>query len=98
VQIQSQLVARANRRRHAREALADLQAGVTRATRLAEQLLALARSEPDGHSETQCDRSARAARRMRGAYAPLAQQRGVDLGIEASEPASVITAMRTRCA
>ncbi|MDC6132221.1 histidine kinase dimerization/phospho-acceptor domain-containing protein, partial [Burkholderia gladioli] len=48
VQIQAQLVARAQDDETRREALADLQSGVTRATRLAEQLLALARSEPDG--------------------------------------------------
>jgi two-component system OmpR family sensor kinase len=50
VQIQAQLVARAKDDAARREAVADLQDGVTRATRLTEQLLALARAEPDGAS------------------------------------------------
>ncbi|MGA7780887.1 MAG: HAMP domain-containing sensor histidine kinase, partial [Paraburkholderia sp.] len=72
-----------------REALADLQAGVTRATRLAEQLLALARSEPDGQTQTNAiDLHALLADCVL-TYAPLAQQRGVDLGIEKSDAATV---------
>ncbi|WP_118180992.1 ATP-binding protein [Paraburkholderia phosphatilytica] len=89
VQIQAQLVARAQDDCTRRDALTDLQAGVTRATRLAEQLLALARAEPDG-------RAARGSVDLHGLvedcvlkYAPLAQQRGVDLGIERSDPATV---------
>jgi two-component system OmpR family sensor kinase len=91
VQIQTQLVARATDDATRSEALADLQAGVTRATRLAEQLLALARSEPDGHTQAQTqviDLHALLEDCVM-AYAPLAQQRGVDLGIESSEAASV---------
>jgi two-component system OmpR family sensor kinase len=90
VQIQAQLVARAKDDETRRESLADLQAGVMRATRLAEQLLALARSEPDNRA------SAHSAVDLHGllddcvaAYAPLAQQRGVDLGIEESAPATI---------
>ena len=90
VQIQTQLVARATDDATRREALADLQAGVTRATRLAEQLLALARSEPDGHIQAQAIDLHVLLEDCVMAYAPLAQQRGVDLGIETSEAASVI--------
>jgi two-component system OmpR family sensor kinase len=72
------------------EALADLQTGVTRATRLAEQLLALARSEPDGLAATSTIDLRALLRDCVAAYAPLAQNRGVDLGIEASESATVI--------
>ncbi len=89
VQIQLQLVARAKDDEGRREAIADLQAGVTRATRLAEQLLALARSEPDGHAHARSVDLHALLDDCVGAYAPLAQQRGVDLGIEESAAASV---------
>jgi two-component system, OmpR family, sensor kinase len=89
VQIQTQLLARAHDENERREALGDLQAGVTRATRLAEQLLALARSEPDGHAATGSVDLDALMHECVTAYLPLAQRRGVDLGIEASEPATV---------
>jgi two-component system, OmpR family, sensor kinase len=89
VQIQAQLVARAHDDDTRREALADLHEGIGRATRLAEQLLALARSEPDGKAvETQVDLSALLDECVRN-YVLVAQERGVDLGIESSEPATV---------
>ncbi|KXU94587.1 histidine kinase [Caballeronia megalochromosomata] len=89
VQIQAQLVARAQDDDTRREALKDLHEGIARATRLAEQLLALARSEPDGKKvETQVDLNALLESCVRG-YVLVAQERGVDLGIEASEPATV---------
>ena len=89
VQIQSQLVARAKDDASRKEALDDLQAGITRATRLAEQLLALARSEPDGKSETKPVDLHALLDECVGASVLVAQQRGVDLGIEASEPATI---------
>lgn len=89
VQIQTQLVARATDEATRREALNDLQAGVTRATRLAEQLLALARSEPDSHPAMQAIDLHALLKDCVLAYAPLAQQRSVDLGIEANEQATV---------
>ncbi|BBU26734.1 two-component sensor histidine kinase [Burkholderia sp. THE68] len=89
VQIQAQLVARAQDDDTRREALKDLHEGIARATRLAEQLLALARSEPDGKKvETQVDLNALLESCVRG-YVLVAQERGVDLGIETSEPATV---------
>ncbi|KNH07151.1 Sensory histidine kinase QseC [Candidatus Burkholderia brachyanthoides] len=89
VQIQAQLVARAQDDEMRREALADLHKGIARATRLAEQLLALARSEPDGKAvETRVDLSALLDECVRN-YVLVAQERGVDLGIETSEPATV---------
>jgi two-component system, OmpR family, sensor kinase len=90
VQIQSQLVARARDDATRQEALSDLQAGVTRATRLAEQLLALARSEPDGHAASTAVDLHALLEECVMARVPLAQQRNVDLGIESSEPAIVI--------
>jgi two-component system OmpR family sensor kinase len=89
VQIQSQLVARAKDDESRKEALDDLQAGITRATRLAEQLLALARSEPDGKNETEPVDLHALLDECVGASVLVAQQRGVDLGIEASEPATI---------
>jgi two-component system OmpR family sensor kinase len=89
VQIQAQLVARAKDDESRKEALDDLQAGITRATRLAEQLLALARSEPDGKSETKPVDLHALLDECVGASVLVAQQRGVDLGIEASEPATI---------
>jgi two-component system, OmpR family, sensor kinase len=89
VQIQTQLVARASDDATRREALADLQAGVTRATRLAEQLLALARSEPDGQTQTNTIDLHALLQDCVLTYAPLAQQRGVDLGIEKNDAATV---------
>jgi len=71
------------------EALADLQAGVTRATRLAEQLLALARSEPDGLAVSKTIDLRALLQECVVAYAPLAANRGVDLGIETSDAATV---------
>jgi two-component system OmpR family sensor kinase len=89
VQIQAQLVARAQDDETRREALGDLHEGIARATRLAEQLLALARSEPDGKGvETQVDLRELLESCVRGCVL-VAQERGVDLGIEASEPATV---------
>ncbi|SAK64705.1 sensor histidine kinase [Caballeronia temeraria] len=89
VQIQAQLVARAQDDETRREALKDLHEGIARATRLAEQLLALARSEPDGKAAlASVDLAALLESCVRG-YVLVAQERGVDLGIEASEPATV---------
>jgi len=89
VQIQAQLVARAKDDETRREALDDLQAGIVRATRLAEQLLALARSEPDGHARMRDVDLHALLDDCVAAYASVAQQRGVDLGIEESVAATV---------
>jgi two-component system, OmpR family, sensor kinase len=89
VQIQAQLVARAQDDATRTEALADLHEGIARATRLAEQLLALARSEPDGKvAHARIDLCALLESCVR-AYVLVAQDRGVDLGIDSSEPATV---------
>ena len=89
VQIQSQLVARAQDADARREALADLQAGITRATRLAEQLLALARAEPDaGAVKEAIDLRALLAECV-AAHAPIAERGGIDLGFEQAQSATV---------
>lgn len=89
VQIQAQLVARAQDDETRREALADLQSGVTRATRLAEQLLALARSEPDGATVREPVALTEVLAHCVSAYAVVAQRRNIDLGIEEAQRATV---------
>ncbi|MBL3950210.1 two-component sensor histidine kinase, partial [Bacteroides thetaiotaomicron] len=89
VQIQAQLVARAKDDVSRREAVADLQDGVSRATRLTEQLLALARAEPDGATMREpVDLQALLAECV-AAHAPLAQRHNIDLGFEETRAASV---------
>jgi two-component system OmpR family sensor kinase len=88
VQIQAQLVARAQDAATRDEAIADLQAGVARATRLTGQLLTLARAEPDGHQlEHRVDLRALLTDCV-AEHVPLAQQRGVDLGMDMPGQAS----------
>ncbi|MBN3725281.1 ATP-binding protein [Burkholderia sp. Ac-20379] len=89
VQIQTQLVARAQDDETRREALADLQSGVTRATRLAEQLLALARSEPDGATVREPVALTEVLAHCVSAQAVVAQRRNIDLGIEEAQRATV---------
>jgi two-component system, OmpR family, sensor kinase len=89
VQIQAQLVARARDEGERREALDDLLAGVTRANRLAEQLLALARAEPERTlAAAEVDLSALLGAAL-ASYAPLAQRRGIDLGLVRNDAAAV---------
>jgi two-component system, OmpR family, sensor kinase len=89
VQIQSQLVARAQDADARREALADLQAGITRATRLAEQLLALARAEPDASAVKEAVDLRTLLAECVAAHAPIAERGGIDLGFEQAQPATV---------
>jgi two-component system OmpR family sensor kinase len=69
--------------------LADLQAGVTRATRLAEQLLALARAEPDASAVKEAVDLRMLLTDCVAAHAPIAQRKGIDLGFERAQPATV---------
>jgi two-component system OmpR family sensor kinase len=89
VQIQSQLVARAQDADARREALADLQTGITRATRLAEQLLALARAEPDASAVKEAVDLRALLAECVAAHAPIAERGGIDLGFEQAQPATV---------
>jgi signal transduction histidine kinase len=90
VQIQAQLVARAKDDTSRREAIADLQDGVSRATRLTEQLLALARAEPDGATMREpVDLQALLVECV-AAHAPLAQRHHIDLGFEETCAATVV--------
>ncbi len=90
VHLQAQLAERATTDAERSAALAELRAGLERATRLVEQLLTLAREEP-GVSERPFApvNVTEIAREVLAEYAPIAGARGVDLGLaEGSAAAS----------
>ena len=89
VHLQAQLAERAATAEERRAALADLKAGLERATRLSEQLLALAREEP-GVAEkpfAAVDLTAVARDAIQG-FAPLAAAKTIDLGLVDLPPGS----------
>lgn len=90
VQLQLQVLERAETEEERRSALERLSAGVVRATRLVEQLLALARAEPDG-AATEMGGVAleQVIQRVVAERAELALAKGVDLGITRLEPVTV---------
>jgi two-component system OmpR family sensor kinase len=87
VHLQAQLAERAADGAERSAALAELKGGLERATRLSEQLLALAREEPDvpERADTEVDLAA-IARASVAELAPLAAAKGIDLGAVASTP------------
>ena len=82
VHLQAQLAGRATNDAERGAALAELRAGLDRATRLVEQLLTLAREEP-GVSERPfaAVNATELARQVLAEYAPIAAERRVDLGL-----------------
>jgi two-component system OmpR family sensor kinase len=72
-----------------RLAHAQLHDGVARATRLVEQLLAMARLEVGGRHERRTVALDQLAREVVEAALPLADQRGIDLGLERAEPLAI---------
>lgn len=70
--------------------LADLEAGVARASHVVEQLMTLARVEPEALAaqKSRCDVVA-IAKDVIVARAALAERKGIDLGLARAEPASV---------
>ncbi|MHB8453924.1 MAG: ATP-binding protein [Acidiferrobacterales bacterium] len=87
VQLQLQLVERAESREERDAALADLKCGIERAIHLVRQLLALARAQPDAAVRTFSAVSIDGlARTVVAEYAVLAVDKGVDLGIGRLEP------------
>ncbi|SDV51620.1 ATP-binding protein [Chitinasiproducens palmae] len=89
VRIQAQLLERASDDDERRTALADLRGGIARATRLAEQLLLLARTDPAGGAVGRAepvDLKALIEAQV-AALATVAFERGVDLGIVEAAPA-----------
>jgi two-component system OmpR family sensor kinase len=92
VHLQAQLAERAATDAERRKALADLKAGLERATRLSEQLLTLARTEPDVDAAERppanVDLSA-LTREVIAELAPLASEKAIDLGLSESGSATV---------
>jgi two-component system OmpR family sensor kinase len=84
VHLQAQLAERASSDGERVKALAELKSGLERATRLSEQLLTLARAEPGVDSSERAAQTidlAPLAREVIEELAPLAAQRGIDLGL-----------------
>jgi two-component system OmpR family sensor kinase len=71
------------------QAVQRLEAGVARAARLVEQLLALARAERDGRREHEPMALAEVAREVIEEMLPLADKRGIDLGMERADTVRV---------
>ena len=92
VHLQAQLAERAATDAERRKALADLKSGLERATRLSEQLLTLARTEPGVDAAEQpealVDLTA-LAREAIAELAPLAAEKAIDLGLSEGGSAAV---------
>jgi two-component system OmpR family sensor kinase len=79
--LQSQLVEQAQDSKEREESLINLRQGISRVSHLVSQLLTLARQEPDAQRPfTRLDLAA-IARRVVGEFAPLADNKRIDLGI-----------------
>jgi two-component system, OmpR family, sensor kinase len=89
LRLQLQLLRRSTDDASREEALAELEAGIVRSQRLIEQLLHVARSEPDGEiTRKEPVELGRLARTVVGKLSVQAEQRGIDLG--AAAPAQVL--------
>jgi two-component system OmpR family sensor kinase len=87
--LQMGMLARAGSESERAAAMSTLSAGVQRAIRLVEQLLALARQEPRADDRRAPVRLDDLAREIVAELVPLADAGHIDLGIEAAQPASV---------
>jgi two-component system, OmpR family, sensor kinase len=87
--LQMGMLARAGSESERSAAMSTLSAGVQRAIRLVEQLLALARQEPRADSRPSPVRLDDLAREIVAELVPLADAGRIDLGVEAAQPASV---------
>ncbi len=89
VKLQAQLARRAGEA-HRDAALDELDRGIERSTHLVAQLLQMARLEPDVHERhPQPVRADQVAAEVVAAFSAQADARGIDLGLERSEPATV---------
>lgn len=90
--LQAQLIERAKDANERSESLADLKAGLHRATHVVAQLLTLARSEPGGDERPFCTvHLADLASSVSSRYLVLAETKGVDLGIVSEDPKAVVS-------
>ena len=88
--LQMGALARASGESERSAAMADLSAGVQRAIRLVEQMLALARQQPRAPAERVAVHLDDLARETVAELIPLADAGGIDLGVAAAQPASVV--------
>ena len=83
--LQAQLVEQAQDSGERNEAIRDLRLGIARASHLVSQLLTLARQEPDAQRPfVQLDLAA-LVRQVIGEFAPLADLKKIDLGVDAGQ-------------
>jgi len=87
--LQMGMLARASGEAEREVAMGTLSAGVQRAIRLIEQMLALARQEPRPDSERSPVRLDELSREVVTELVPLADARRIDLGIAAAQPATI---------
>ncbi|HKF97972.1 MAG TPA: ATP-binding protein [Steroidobacteraceae bacterium] len=87
--LQMGMLARASGEAERESAMRTLSAGVQRAIRLIEQMLALARQEPRAESLRVSVRLDELAREIVAELVPLADAGGIDLGVAAAQPATV---------
>jgi two-component system, OmpR family, sensor kinase len=87
--LQMDMLARASDENERRAAMNTLSAGVQRAIRLVEQMLALARQEPRADRAHVPVRLDDLAREIVAELVPLADAGNIDLGVEAAQPVSV---------
>jgi len=87
--LQMGMLARASGEAERAAAMSTLSAGVQRAIRLIEQMLALARQEPRPDSERSPVRLDELSREVVTELVPLADARRIDLGVAAAQPATV---------
>lgn len=87
--LQIQLIERASTEAERRQAFADVKGGLERASHLVNQLLTHARQDPavPRRVSDRIDLVA-LARSVAADFAPIAADRGIDLGVKAEEPAS----------
>ena len=89
--VQAQNIQHASSLEAVHERLVPLQTGIERARKLTEQLLTLARTQ-DGNSGVIEINVSQLAREMIAEYLPLAESRGIDLGLEESKPLTILAA------
>jgi two-component system OmpR family sensor kinase len=90
LQLQVQLAERAHSEVDRKQSLEAVRAGLTRAAHLVEQLLALARVEPEaGPLKTEAVDLGELARSVVAEFTPLALERNIDLGVVQSDPARI---------
>jgi two-component system OmpR family sensor kinase len=91
LQLQIQLAERASDAQEREAAFATLKEGVTRASHMVEQLLTLARSEPQATDRPQVDVDLGAlTREVVASYTQLADAKKIDLGVTGNEMSAVV--------